>query len=74
MKGGDFADRGVAPRPAGEDDRIYSGSDPELHHGFDRASTPVVSEVVAAALASGTLLVGGRVELRGRLLRREARP
>ena len=65
--------RAVAP-PTGEDDRFYSGSDPKLHREFHREVVPGLSAIIAAALASGTLLAGGRFELRsGRLWREGAR-
>ena len=62
--------RAVAP-PTGEDDRFYSGSDPKLHHEFHREVVPGLPAVIAAALASGALLVGGRFRLCGGLLVRE---
>ena len=68
---GEVADRGVAPRPAGEDARVHSVSGPKLHHEFHREVVPALPSIIAAALASGTLQGGGRFRLAGGLLRRE---
>ena len=70
MKGGDFADRGVVPRPAGEDDRIYSGSGPKAHVEFHQQDA--WPSIIAEALSNGSLFRGGRFELRSGRLRREA--
>ena len=69
---GEVAAGGATPRAAGEDDRIHSGSDPKLHHEFGREAGSVLSEIIAEALASGVLLVGGRFRLCGTHLRRGA--
>lgn len=70
MQGEDAAG-GATPQAAGEDARVDSAAGPELHHEFDREIAPVLAELIAAALESGALLVGGRFELRGGVLVRE---
>ena len=73
MQGEEIVGRAATAHPTGEDARVDSATDPKLHHEFHREIAPVLAEVVAAALASGTLQVGGRFRLAGGCLRREGR-
>ena len=70
MSGEDVAGAALAGRPAGEDARVHSASDPKAHVEFHQKDA--LPSIIAAALASGTLLVGGRFRLCGGLLVREA--
>lgn len=71
MNGEEIVGRAATAHPTGEESRKYSGPKSHLHHEFDREIAPVLAELIAAALANGTLLAGGRFELRGGWLRRE---